>query len=156
MAKMGVSKDALEGKPPLPAGVYDFRVDGFKPKFSKDKNSTNLNPVLKVINNPNGLNDSNIFFSLNTNAGFIFPDFVHSLGLQMDQDGEEFNLPGDWIPDPGEPTNQEKYKYQGPMVGRTGRLEIVASSYNGKVQGKVKQFFCAIPGCTHKHQTELK
>lgn len=156
MAKMGVSKEALEGQPPLPAGIYEFRVDAFKPKASKDKNSTNLNPVLKVINNANGLNDKNIFFSLNTNAGFIFPDFVHSLGLEMEMDGDQVNLPGDFVPDGADPQNVEKYAYNGPMVGRTGRLEIVASSYNNKPQGKVKQFFCAIPGCMHKHQTELK
>ena len=154
MAKMGVSKDALEGLPPLPPGFYDFRVDGFKPKLASKGDSTNLNPQLKVINSPTGMNDRYIPFSLNTNAGFIYSDFVHCLGLEMEADGDQMNLPGDFVPDSsGDVT---KMQYQGPMVGRTGRCEIVASSYNNRPTAKVKQFLCAIQGCTIKHQTELK
>ena len=34
-AKMGVSKQSLEGGKPIPPGIVEFRVDDFKPKFSK-------------------------------------------------------------------------------------------------------------------------
>lgn len=156
MRRMGVSKDSLEGQRPLPAGFVDFRVDGFKPKRSKDKQSVNFNPQLKVINHPT-LNDSRVFFNLNSNAGWIMKDFVHSLGLQMEEDGDQAFMPGSWQEDQADVDNPEKYTYTGPMLGRTGRCEIgVRKDDKNRDQSYVRQFLCAIPGCQEKHSTDLK
>ncbi len=154
--RMGVPKDSLEGMPPMPVGEYTFRVDGFKPKASKDKQSTNLNPTLKVINNANGLNDRIIFFNCNTNAGWIQKDFVHSLGLQMEVEGDTAYLPGAFIPDANDQDNVTKLKYEGPMLGRTGRCSVsVRKDDKNRDQSFIKAFHCAVQGCQEKHSTEL-
>jgi hypothetical protein len=158
MAKMGVSKQSLEGKPPIPAGMYDFRLDGFKPKVAKKGDSINLNPILKIINNPNGQNDNTIFFNLNNQAGWIFKDFAHAMGFELVPNTEGGgDLPGDFVPDPSDPENVEKYKYQGPMLGRNGRCEVgVRKDDKNKDQSYIKAFFCSVPGCLEKHSTDLK
>lgn len=154
--RMGVPKDSLEGTKPLPIGDYTFRVDGFKPKASKDKNSTNLNPTLKIINNANGLNDERIFFNCNTNAGWIQKDFVHAIGLQMEIEGDTAYLPGSFIPDPNSPDDVTKLRYEGPMLGRTGRCVIaMRKDDKGRDQSFIKMFYCAVAGCTEKHSAEL-
>lgn len=152
--RMGVSTESLKGQPPLPVGIYHFRLDGFKPKKSKAGTSTNFNPVLKVINHPS-LNDRDIFCNLNTGAGFIQLALVHALGLQMEVEGDTAYMPGKFIEDPGDPDNVEKWRYEGPLLGRTGRLEVWETTYENKKQSKIKQFFCAHAGCTEKHPTEL-
>jgi hypothetical protein len=154
MPRMGVSTESLKGLPPLPVGIYHFRLDGFKPQLSKAKTSTNFNPVLKVINHPT-LNDRIIFCSLNSGAGFIQLALVHALGLQMEVEGDTAFMPGKFIEDQGDPENVEKWRYEGPMLSRTGRLEIYETSYQGKPKTTIKQFFCAHQGCTEKHPTEL-
>ena len=151
---MGVSTESLKGLPLLPPGIYHFRFDGFKPKLSKGKDSTNFNADLKVINHPS-LNDSQIFCSLNSKAGFIQLALVHSLGLQMEVEGDTAYMPGKFLEDTSDPDNVEKWQYDGPMKGRTGRLEVYERSYQNKKQSTIKQFFCAIAGCTEKHPTEL-
>lgn len=158
MPKMGASKQSLEGGKPLPAGIVEFRVDDFKPKTSKKGDSVNLNPTMKVINNPNvDLNDQRIFFNCNTSAGWIMLAFAHSLGLQLEEAGDSANLPGDFVPDQQDPENVEKMKYQGPILGRTGRLEIgVRKDDKNKDQSYVKQFFCKVANCQEKHPDDLK
>jgi hypothetical protein len=151
MARMGVSKDSLEGVKVIAAGFYDFRLDGFAPKKAKKGDTTNFNPRAKIINNANGLNDTPLFISLNSSAGWIQKDFVHSLGLTMDIEGEMAFMPGDWGPDPDNP------KYEGPMVGRTGRLEYaIRKDDKNRDQNYVKSFICAVQGCQDKHSTDLK
>ena len=157
MPRMGVSKDSLEGVKVIPAGFYDFRLDGFRPKKAKKGDTTNFNPVAKVINNANGLNDTPLFISLNSSAGWIQKDFVHALGLTMDVEGDLAFMPGNWIPDGTDAENVEKFKYEGPMVGRTGRLEYgIRKDDKGRDQNFVKQFMCAVQGCNEKHSTDLK
>jgi hypothetical protein len=157
MPRMGASKDSLEGSKPLPIGFYDFRLDGFNPKPSKDKGSVNFNPTMKVINNANGLNDNRIFLNLNQKAGWIQKDFVHALGFQMEVIGEEAYIPGEWTPDPTAPDDVTKMKYNGPLLGRTGRCEVgLRKDDKGKDQSYVKQLVCKVPGCQEKHSTDLK
>lgn len=156
MARMGVSTESLEGQKAFEPGFYDFRLDGFKPKKAKSGDSTNFNPDMRVINHATR-NDDKIFFNLNSAAGWIQKDFVHCLGLQMEIDGDMAFMPGDWQPDPQEPNNVSKYTYSGPMVGRTGRVEIaVRKDQKGKDQSYVKQLLCQVPGCQEKHSTDLK
>lgn len=156
MPKMGVSKESLEGKPPVGAGIFTVRLDGFKPKTSKKGDSTNLNPILKVINHAT-LNDRNIFFSCNTNAGWIMEAFSHCFGLPLEErpDGGK-DLPGEFVPDPNSPTDVAKMRYNGPLLGLTGQLELVLGKDDkGKDQDKIKQFMCKVPGCTIQHPAEM-
>lgn len=157
MPKMGTSTQSLEGGKPLPPGFVEFRVDGFKPKTSKKGDSVNLNPTMKIINNPNvDLNDQRIFFNCNTAAGWIMLAFAHSLGLELEVDGDQANLPGNFVPDPNDTENVEKMKYEGPILGRTGRLEIaLRKTDQNKDQSYVKQFFCKVQGCQEKHPDNL-
>jgi len=58
MPKLSFSKDQLEGKSFAnpPAGIYEFTLDGFKPKAAKQKDgkqaSVNLRPTLRIVNHP--------------------------------------------------------------------------------------------------------
>lgn len=158
MRKFGASKEQLVGQPAHPEGLYEFRIDGFKPKKTKKvgSDSINLNPQLTIIDHPT-LNGKKIFFSLNTNAAFLWTEFVHSLGLELVEENGEFNLPGVFNPDPSSPDDESKMTYEGPMLGRRGRLMLaVKKDEKGRDQNYPKQFFCQVQGCTFEHQTELK
>ncbi len=157
MPRMGVSKASLEPRPPLPAGQYFFRVDGFKPAPSSKGDTTNFNPIMKVVNNPNGLNDRDIYFNLNSAAGWILKDFVHSLGLAMEIEGDDAFIPGKFLEDPADPANVKKYRYEGPIIGKIGRCEVaIRKSNKGNDQSYVRALFCSIQGCLEKHSTDLK
>ena len=84
--------------------------------------------------------------------------FSHSIGLELEVTSDEANLPGDFVPDQADPQNVEKMRYQGPILGRTGKLEMATRKDDkGRDQSYVKQFFCKIgPTCQVKHPTDLK
>lgn len=159
---MKVSNEDLEGRKVIPPGIYEIKLIGFKPAASKDKTSINLNPSMEVIGNPD-LAGRKLFDSLNTpGAAFYHSDFVHCFGLPMETDGTSSWIPGDWAGDPvkfkeDDPTT---WVYKGPLVGRTGKAEVVVSSYDNKENNKINRYFCAIPDCatkfpTIKHSTNL-
>lgn len=155
MPKIGASKEQLKGLPPLPPGIYHVRLDKFEPKKPKKpgSDSVNLNPVLKIINHPT-LNDRIVFFSFNTAFSPNILEFCHGFGERLVADGEDMNIPGEFVPlDEPDPT---KWTYMGPLSGRTARVELTEKD-NGK-GGKniaVKKFFCAVQGCTEKHKDSL-
>lgn len=161
--KMSVSKESLKGLPPMPEGLYEVRLDGWKPKKSAKGDSINLQPQMKVVNNAAGFNDRAVFENMNTNAGWIQQDFVHAFGLPMDLDGENASIPGDFVPDATDPDNVEKYGYNGPLKGRTGKvylIQVPAKDKNGnikpgQIQNRIKYYVCAVPGCTEKHSDNL-
>lgn len=153
MPKITVDKASLEGLPKIPPGIYEVRFDGFKPKFPKNnKDSINLNPQMVVINNPD-LKDRKVPENLNSQAGWVIRDMVHAFGLTMGgADGTE--LPGEFQP----PQEQDpaKWRYVGPLIGRTGRVEVVdADNGKGGTTAKVKRYFCAVQGCQEKHSESL-
>jgi hypothetical protein len=128
MPKFSFSKQDMEGKPPLPAGIYEVRLDGFRPKKAKKGDSINLNPQMKVINHPT-LNDSNAFYNLSTAFGPGIIDFCHCFGQKMENEGSDSpDFPGEFPGDPDDPT---KWSYIGPLVGQVGRVEI-AETDDGK------------------------
>ena len=138
-----------------------FRVDKFEMKKAKEKPgkqvSVNLNPVLTIINNGT-LQNRRIPENLNTQAGWVQKDFVHSLGLKMD-DG---NLPGDFVCTVHGPAcaefldHPDKFTYQGPMSGQVGECEVVMVPNNkGGTRAAVKQYICKVPGCTEYHSENL-
>jgi hypothetical protein len=156
MPKIRAPKESLEGRPTLPAGIYHFRVDGFIPKKSKDGNSVNLQPKMRIINHATA-NDQPIFENLNSQAGWVQRDFCHALGIQMEQNGqphpEGTDLPGEFTGPEGDPS---QWKYIGPIVGRTGQVELhIVSNGKGGTKAAPKRYICAVPGCTVKHTETL-
>ena len=156
MPKITVSKEQMEGRKPLSTGIYEVVLRGFEPKKSKDGGSINLRPKLVVVNHATE-NNNRVFDNLNSNAGFYHEDFVHAFGLQMEQTGpNEFSIPGDFMPDPNDPDNPTKWVYNGPLLGRTARVEVVlGKNTEGKDSTQVKRWLCAIPGCQNKHKESL-
>lgn len=151
--RFGVPSSKLQEKKWVPPGIYEFRIKGFKPDFTKAKTSINLNPELEIVNTPgtflcddpdcatkhddgqgnpghafNG--NKPAFLSGNEGAMFIVVAMVHSLGFEM---VEGIN------PDTGEPTTSipgkfnfvkaddpRTWTYEGPLTDSayTGKLEV--------------------------------
>ena len=149
MPKIHAPKESIEGKPQLGGGIFEFRLDGFKPKKSKDGKSTNLNPQMRVINHPTN-NDAPIFENMNSQAGWVQQDFCHALGVEMEPDG---GFPGEFN---GPESDPSQWTYMGPLVGRTGRVELVqVPNLKGGMRTTPKKYFCAVPGCTARHTESL-
>lgn len=150
--KMKVSNDRIEGMDVVPAGQYDVKLIGFKPKSSSKGDSVNLNAMLEIVNHPDYAGRK-VFDSLNTPGGaFTHPDFVHCFGLPMETDGKDSWIPGEWDGDPirfkeADPTT---FVYKGPLVGRVGKIEIAVDNYNGKDNNKIRRYFCAVGDCEKK------
>jgi hypothetical protein len=159
---MGFSHESLSGKPPVPAGWYKLRLIKFKPAASKGKDSINLNPELEVIDNLEH-DGRKVFETLNTKGAWVIQDLVHACGMQMVeiQDGNQgteaasYTMPGIWDKSDQFPEEPEKWEYQGPLTNAVFEAELYLHEYNGKKSNKVKQFKCAIPGCTERHSTNL-
>lgn len=155
MPTVKVPKQSLEGPIKIPDGVYTLRFDGFEPAESKNKDSVNLNPILKIINNPD-LHDRKILLNLNSKAGWIILDFCHALGVEMGGTDEDPELPGEFVPP--EETDWKKVKYVGPLSGQTCQVELAlkdSGKGDGKQYSNIKRFICNIPGCQKKHSENL-
>jgi hypothetical protein len=151
MAKIAFSKEELSGNV-YPEGLYELRLESFEPKYSKNKDSINLNPVLKIVNHPT-LNGKRVFDNLNSGAAWIVESFVHAFGLNLtpNQTGGG-DLPGDFIGPDDDPT---KWQYQGPLTGLVAKAMLKSTEYNGKASTKVDQWLCATPNCNTKHAAGL-
>src|SRR5271166_5841477 len=112
MAQIQWTKESLEGPKKVPPGVYSIRCDGFEPAKAKKGDSVNLNPLYKVINNPD-MHDRRIFENFNSQAGWIGVEICHCFGLNIDL--EHPQLPGAFTPE-NEP-DPTKWKYNGPLLG---------------------------------------
>ena len=149
---MTASKEEIKGLAPVPEGLYTIRCDGFKPAFSKDKGSVNLNPILKITNHAE-YNDRVIFDNLNTKAKWIWKDFCHCLGVPLPEDAAgDFEFPGNFEGNDSEP---EKWVYTGPVTGQLGQVYVVQSVYNDKTSNKIKFYVCKVPNCAEKHSANL-
>jgi hypothetical protein len=154
MPKLKINKQSLEGPSKVPAGIYTVRLDGFEPDWTKKKDSYNLNPVMKIINN-NDLHDRRIFDNVNTNAGWIERDFCHCFGVML-ENPDDPDFPGEFVSDGGDNSDPTKWKYRGPLLGQTGQLEVAeVTGNNGKVYSNVKRYLCRIPGCKENHSQNL-
>lgn len=137
MPKVRVSKESVKPPEALPESIYQYRLGGFKPKFSKDKGSINLNPQMKVINHPT-LNGKYIFNNLNTKAGWILKAFVENLGLKMVEVGEDLDMPGEFTGPEDDPT---KWVYRGPLLGRTGKVKVIQSdNTRGGIKNEIEEW----------------
>jgi hypothetical protein len=150
MPKIGISTDQLEGLKNPPAGIYEFRLDGFKPAWAKEKvgkeRSVNLKPQLVVVNHPT-LNDAPIMMWGNTAFGVDTFDLCHALGVQYDNEGSDNpQMPGEFQ---GPDDDPKQWQYIGPLVGQVGKVEIAdTTDQHGKPTTGIKKFFCRVPGCT--------
>jgi hypothetical protein len=151
MAKITVQRDQLQGFKAVPAGVYEVRLDGFEPQFSKKKDSVNLRPKLTIINNQDN-NDQRLFDNLNTGCWYLH-DFVHAFGLEMEDKGDQVSIPGDFQGPDEDPT---KWTYVGPLVGRIAKVRTIVGEYQNKPQTYIDQWYCAVPACQEKHSTKLQ
>src|SRR6185437_7547312 len=97
---MSFDKDSLSGGKVIPAGIYTVRLNGFKPRLNKNKDSVNFNAQMEVINHPE-FDKSRLFETLSAKAGFTQWDFAHAFGLELaDQGNGQYALPGTWDGDP--------------------------------------------------------
>lgn len=150
--QMKVSSDKLEGQDVFPAGQYDVKLVSFKPSMSKGQTPTqNLNALMVVVNHSE-FADRKLYDSLNVGGAFTWPDFVHCFGFPMETDGTNSWIPGDWDGDPAKfnPDDVTTWKYKGPLIGRTGKVEVAVDNYNGKDNNKIRRYFCAVPDCATK------
>lgn len=151
MPKLKASSDEVKGLPPMPEGMYTVRLDGFKPEYSKDKGSVNLNPVMKVINHADH-NDRSVFENLNTKGKWVWKDFCHSFGVIMPEVNGDFEFPGDFD---GPEDQPDKWQYRGPLLGQQAQLYLIQSDYQGRVNNKTKYYVCKVPGCVERHSANL-
>ena len=155
--RMTIAKERIEGKDALPAGIYELKLVGFKPKFSKPnpqfpdrQPSLNLNAQFEVVNHPEH-DGAKVYEGLNENASWVTLDFCHALGLPLETDGTDYWMPGTWDSDPGfDPMNAETYKYEGPLLGRVAKVELGTEVFNNKTSNKVRRYFCAVEDCATK------
>ena len=168
MPRIGITKESLEGLKNPPAGIYEFRLDGFKPAWAKQKENKdrtiNLKPQLVIVNHPT-MNDKPIFMWGNTAFGVDIFDMCHALGVQYeDESGDNPHMPGtfagplDGTPNEGGPQDDPaQWNYNGPLVGLIGKVELgeTVDQRDNKVRTEVKRFFCKVPGCTMPHRDSL-
>lgn len=160
MPKLTASKDKIEGLPPLPEGIYAFRLDGFKPAKASKGGSVNLNPIMKVINHPE-YNDRNIFENLNTKGEWVWKDFCHALGVELPMDGaDSYEFPGTFNcrvhGDQCPQDDPQNWDYTGPLLGQVGQCyQVQADNTRGGIINKTKYYVCKVPGCTLKHSKNL-
>ncbi len=170
--RLKISKGSLEYES-YPSGDYFVQCNGFKPSFSKKRDSVNLKPVLRITGHPT-LDGKPVMSNLNSGATFILRDFAHCFGLLLPGETPEMaavGAAGDFDFPPGEflnfdPQKPEGWQYAGPLMGRTGRIELVQVQSMKNTPGglvavpnqfrnEVKRFYCAVPGCCVAHKDNL-
>lgn len=152
MPTMKVPAQSFKGPTKIIPGVYSVRMDGFEQDWSQKKTSINLNPILKIVNNQEYF-DRRIKEWLNNLGGWTIIDFSHCFAVHAPGEEDPANL---GIDIPGEFQNMEdpdpkKWRYVGPLIGRTGQIEVAE---NGQYIN-VKRYLCAIPGCNIRHSDNL-
>lgn len=156
--QMKQNRELVEGKDIAPENIYELKLLGFKPTFSKKRAdsppdwtpSLNLNARMEIINNPE--QEGKLVYELLNMNSFMFADFCHAFGLPMETDGEAYWLPGVWDSLPSfDPTKAETYKYEGPLLGRTCRADIGTSTFMAQRPiNRVRKYFCALDDCHTK------
>lgn len=149
--QMKVSTEKVDGQDIIPAGQYEVKLLGFKPKLST-KGSINLNACMEVVNHPD-FAGRKIYTSLNVGMAFMYPDFSHCFGVLIESDGKDYWLPGNWDGDAAKfnPEDPTTWVYKGPLVGRVGKIEIAVDQYNGRDKNDIRRYFWNVPGWEQKY-----
>jgi hypothetical protein len=162
--KMGYNKDDLSGKPPVPPGWYVLQFKQFRPKIAGDnKDGFMLNAECSVVGSGE-YEGRKVFMGLSNKAGWVTFAWVHSCGIEMEllHDGNE-GTEAEQKAMPGTFENIDKFpddpsqwgKYLGPLTNKTFECELAITEYQGRPKNEVRQYRCAVPGCTEKHPTNL-
>ena len=166
--KMGVSKESLSIKI-LPAGIYDLRLESFKPArpaatkkpdfqgpYSPEKHGVNFNPRFVVVNSTDEFNGTSIFVALSSKFARAIEDFSHGLGLPLEEQGSNLQLPGNFEGDENDP---ESAKYVGPLLGRICKAFVEPQTFQGRTSNTIRYYICAVTDCASggkvKHSTAL-
>jgi hypothetical protein len=162
--KMSFNKEELGGALPVPAGWYSVQIKNFRPKKSKDGESLSLNAELAIVNNSE-YDGRRVFAGLNTKMAWMWPDFVHATGLEMEEVQDEFagtekanfTIPGVFEGSDTHPDEPSQWKYLGPLLNKTMEVELanIPPQDGYKAKNEVRQYKCAVTGCTEKHSTNL-
>lgn len=166
MVNFSIPKDTIEGRGVIPAGIYSLRCDGFKPSFSKDRGSINLNPRLKTVDFKTAEGEeAALFFNMNNKFGPGITDLVHGFGQVLVKNGDgSYTLPGKFDGDDADPT---KWVYSGPLLGEVADVEVIVTTVmdggvavvdgdgNPKLRNEVKRFLCRVPNCKLRHMDDL-
>lgn len=149
MPRIGFSKEQVQGEKPPDPGIYEVQLVGFKPDLSKDKTSVNLNPDLRIVNNANAtMNGKRVFHNLSEKAGWLHKEMCDGFGVDMVMESGQYFLPGTFVEDPSNPTDCTKWRYQGPLLGKMAKIEVIEVAGTGQNAGKkysnIKQFFPAV------------
>lgn len=159
---MGFTKEELTGAAPVPPGWYTLQFKQFRPKKSKDGESLSLNAEFAIVA-PAEYENRRVFCGLNTKMAWMWSDFVHSMGLGMEEIQDEnagtekasYTIPGAWEGQDQFPDDPTQWKYQGPLTNKTLEVELAETEYQGKKRNEIRQFKCAVPECKDKHSTNL-
>lgn len=161
--KMNFNREDLSGKPPVPPGWYNLQVKNFKPKIAgEQKDSLSFNGEFSIVGNGE-YEGRKVFNTLNTKGGWIINDFVHGCGLRMEveqdantgTEAETLTFPGAWEGSDKFPDDPTHWKYVGPLTNKVFEAELAITEYQGRQKNEIRQFRCAVPGCTEKHSTNL-
>ena len=156
--KMGMTKEDLSGPPPVPPGIYEHQLAGFRPKIAKSGESLNYNAEFTITGNP-AYENRKVFHPLNTSFAVAVRDFIHACGIDMEKitvlttadtpQHDEFVLPGTFENADTNPDDPSKWgKYLGPLTNKIFKAELAITEYQGKSKNEVRAFFCAFPDPT--------
>jgi len=159
--KMGMTKEDLSGPAPVPPGIYELQLTGFRPKIAKSGESLNYNAEFTVTGHAQ-YDGRKVFHPLNTSFGVAIRDFVHATGLDMEtvivptsadsDQHEEMVMPGTFENADLNPDDPSKWgKYIGPLTNKVFKVELAITNYQGKDKNEVRAFFCALPDCAVKY-----
>ncbi len=132
MPVLTVSAETVEGKPPKEAGIYQVQLVGFKPKMSKNGDSINLNPQMKIVNHPVAeFNGDYVSDFLNTLFGSTVAAFHNCFGSPISKDpvtGQySYMISIDDLQDPNaqiSASNIERCNVTSPLIGQVGALVL--------------------------------
>ena len=171
--QMGFTKEELTGAPPVPAGWYTLQFKGFKPRVTKkgtQDESLALNAEFAIVS-PAEYANRRVFAGMHLKMAWMWSDVVHAMGLEMEEIQDEnagtekarHTIPGVFEGQDAHPEDPSQWKYQGPMTNRTFEAELAeipagtdpksGKAYSAK--NEVRQYKCAVAGCTAKHSTNL-
>ena len=152
MPKLGPDLSSLERKYNAP-DWYMLRLKAFRVKKNKAGDSYNLNPQFEILGGLPGY-DTALFDTMSLKFPQSTLDIVHGLGFSLEADG---SIPGEFKADPSDPDNCEKWRYEGPLLGKEMRGELMLNTYGTNPVGlKLRQVQCKVTGCVKKHSTNLQ
>lgn len=168
--RLHISKEQVEGKEQVPEGLYKVRFSRFNPQWTRQNNlqesqwiatrSINLNGEYEILEHPDYAGRM-IYDTLNIGPKtplFSLIDMCHAFNCPMEFDTatEQYDIPGmdSIMQSPAYDENKpETWDYRGPLMGKTGQVEIGHKLFNGKPQVRPRRWFCAVPDCDKAYPT---